>query len=250
MHTPSALIAEDEPLLRGQLRELLGSLWPELRICAEAEDGAAAIRAIDTQSPDMLFLDIEMPGASGLDVARHASGKCHVAFVTAYDKYAVAAFEQGAVDYVMKPFSQDRLATTVARLKARIHAAPANLDALLDLLSERIQATRSYLRWVAVSEGDDVELITVEEICYFQADTKYTLAATAGTQSLIRKPLKELLAELDPNIFWRIHRSTLVNVNAIAGVTRDLKGNVRVRLKQRRETLAVSESYAHRFRDL
>lgn len=107
MHTPSALIAEDEPLLRGQLRELLGSLWPELRICAEAEDGAAAIRAIDTQSPDMLFLDIEMPRASGLDVARHASGKCHVAFVTAYDKYAVAAFEQGAVDYVMKPFSQD-----------------------------------------------------------------------------------------------------------------------------------------------
>jgi DNA-binding LytR/AlgR family response regulator len=250
MHTPSALIAEDEPLLRGQLRELLGSLWPELRICAEAEDGAAAIRAIDTQSPDMLFLDIEMPGASGLDVARHASGKCHVAFVTAYDKYAVAAFEQGAVDYVMKPFSQDRLATTVARLKARINAAPANLDALLDLLTERIQDTRSYLRWVAVSEGDDVELITVEEICYFQADTKYTLAATANTQSLIRKPLKDLLAELDPNMFWRIHRSTLVNVNAIAGVTRDLKGNLRVRLKQRRETLAVSESYAHRFRHL
>jgi DNA-binding LytR/AlgR family response regulator len=250
MHTPSALIAEDEPLLRGQLRELLGSLWPELRICAEAEDGAAAIRAIDTQSPDMLFLDIEMPGASGLDVARHASGRCHVAFVTAYDKYAVAAFEQGAVDYVMKPFSQDRLATTVARLKARINAAPANLDALLDLLTERIQDTRSYLRWVAVSEGDDVELITVEEICYFQADTKYTLAATANTQSLIRKPLKDLLAELDPNMFWRIHRSTLVNVNAIAGVTRDFKGNLRVRLRQRRETLAVSESYAHRFRDL
>jgi DNA-binding LytR/AlgR family response regulator len=250
MRTPSALIAEDEPLLRGQLRELLGSLWPELRICAEAEDGAAAIRAIDTQSPDMLFLDIEMPGASGLDVARHASGKCHVAFVTAYDKYAVAAFEQGAVDYVMKPFSQDRLATTVARLKARINAAPANLDALLDLLTERIQDTRSYLRWVAVSEGDDVELITVEEICYFQADAKYTLAATANTQSLIRKPLKDLLDELDPNMFWRIHRSTLVNVNAIAGVTRDFKGNIRIRLKQRRETLAVSESYAHRFRDL
>ena len=250
MRTPSALIAEDEPLLRGQLRELLESLWPELRICAEVEDGAAAIRAIDTQSPEMLFLDIEMPGASGLDVARHASGKCHVAFVTAYDKYAVAAFEQGAVDYVMKPFSQDRLATTVARLKARINAAPANLDALLDLLTERIQDTRAYLRWVAVSEGDDVELITVEEICYFQADTKYTLAATANTQSLIRKPLKDLLAELDPNMFWRIHRSTLVNVNAIAGVTRDLKGNLRVRLKDRRETLAVSESYAHRFRDL
>lgn len=121
---------------------------------------------------------------------------------------------------------------------------------LLDLLTERIQDTRSYLRWVAVSEGDDVELITVEEICYFQADTKYTLAATANTQSLIRKPLKDLLAELDPNMFWRIHRSTLVNVNAIAGVTRDLKGNLRVRLKERRETLAVSESYAHSFRHL
>jgi DNA-binding LytR/AlgR family response regulator len=250
MQTPSALIAEDEPLLRGQLRELLGSLWPELRICAEAEDGAAAIRAIDTQSPDMLFLDIEMPGASGLEVARHASGKCHVAFVTAYDKYAVAAFEQGAVDYVMKPFSHDRLAATVARLKARINAAPASQNALLDLLTERIRETRSYLRWVAVSEGDDVELITVEEICYFQADTKYTLAATADTQSLVRKPLKDLLDELDPDMFWRIHRSTLVNVNAIAGVTRDLKGNLRVRLKQRRETLAVSESYAHRFRHL
>ena len=250
MRTPRALIAEDEPLLRGQLRELLGSLWPELAICAEAEDGTAAIRAIEAYAPEILFLDIEMPGAGGLDVARHASGRCHVAFVTAYDKYAVAAFEQGAVDYVMKPFSRDRLATTVARLKARMSAAPANLDELIDLLAERVQGARPYLRWVAVSEGDEVQLITIEEVCYFQADTKYTLAATADTQSLIRKPLKELVAELDPNIFWRIHRSTLVNVNAIAGVARDLKGNLRVRLKQRRETLAVSESYAHRFRHL
>jgi DNA-binding LytR/AlgR family response regulator len=250
MRTPSALIAEDEPLLRAQLRELLGTLWPELDIRGEAEDGTEAIRAIDALVPDVVFLDIEMPGASGLDVALHASGRCHVAFVTAYDKYAVAAFEQGAVDYVMKPFSRDRLETTVARLKARLGAAPANLDALVDLLAGRVRGARPYLRWVAVSEGDEVQLITVEEICYFQADTKYTLAATAGTQSLIRKPLKELLVELDPNLFWRIHRSTLVNVNAIAGVTRDLKGNLRVRLKQRRETLAVSESYAHRFRQL
>jgi DNA-binding LytR/AlgR family response regulator len=250
MRTPRALLAEDEPLLRGQLRELLGSLWPELAICAEAEDGTAAIRAIEAHAPEILFLDIEMPGAGGLDVARHASGRCHVAFVTAYDKYAVAAFEQGAVDYVMKPFSRDRLTTTVARHKARKHPAPANLDALIELLAERVQGARPYLRWVAVSAGDEVQLITIEEVCYFQADTKYTLAATADTQSLIRKPLKELVAELDPNIFWRIHRSTLVNVNAIAGVARDLKGNLRVRLKQRRETLAVSESYAYRFRHL
>ena len=250
MRTPSALIAEDEPLLRGQLREMLRELWPELAIAAEAEDGAEALRALDHHLPDILFLDIEMPGASGLEVARRASGKCHVAFVTAYDKYAVAAFEQGAIDYVMKPFSRDRLATAVARLKGRLRSVPANLDALVDLLAERVHGVRPYLRWVAVSEGDDVRLITIEEICYFQADTKYTLAATADTQSLIRKPLKELLVELDPNVFWRIHRSTLVNVNAIAGVTRDLKGNLRVRLKQRRETLAVSETYAHLFRQL
>src|SRR5438128_700534 len=153
MKTWKAVIAEDEPVLRGELKEMLAQLWPELVICAEAEDGIQALHALETLAPHILFLDIQMPGMSGLDVARQASGKCHVAFVTAYDKYAVAAFEQGAVDYVMKPFSPARLATTVARLKERITSAPANLEGLLQSLAEGAGLRKDYRRWVTASQG-------------------------------------------------------------------------------------------------
>jgi DNA-binding LytR/AlgR family response regulator len=244
-----AVIAEDEPILRGELREMLAKLWPELIIRAEAEDGIQALHALQTYNPEILFLDIQMPGMSGLEVARKASGKCHVAFVTAYDKYAVAAFEEGAVDYVMKPFSPARLATTVARLKEKVNSLPANLDGLLEALAAA-KDSKEYLRWITASQGDDLRLITVEEICYFQADNKYTLVVTSEQESLIRRPIKELIDELDPAIFWQIHRGTLVNVNAIAGVTRDIGGHLRLKLKQRKETLSVSDPYVHRFKQM
>ena len=247
---PRAVIAEDEEVLREQLREQLSALWPELRIIAEAEDGIAALRALEAETPDILFLDIQMPELSGLEVAHQASGRCHVVFVTAYDKYAIAAFDEGAVDYVLKPFSPARLATTVARLKQRIGAAPAKLEHLLQKLAEALNAERGHLRWITAWLGNDVRLITVEEVAYFRADSKYTLVVTPDAETLIRKSIKELADELDPNLFWQIHRSTLVNVSAITGVHRDFKGRLRVRLKDRKETLAVSEPYTHRFRHM
>jgi DNA-binding LytR/AlgR family response regulator len=246
---PRAIIAEDEEVLREQLRERLSGLWPELRIIAEAEDGVAALRAFEADAPDILFLDIQMPGLSGLEVAHHASGRCHVVFVTAYDKYAIAAFEEGAVDYVLKPFSPARLAATVARLKQRMDRAPANLEHLLQRLA-RANPERGHLRWITTWLGNDVRLITIDEVAYFRADSKYTLVVTPDAETLIRKPIKELADEVDPEQFWQIHRSTLVNVGAIAGVHRDFKGRLHVRLKNRKETLAVSEPYTHRFKHM
>lgn len=249
MNTPKAIIAEDEALLRTELRTKLAGLWPELAISAEASDGLAAIRALAEHTPDILFLDIQMPGMTGLEVARLASGKCHVVFVTAYDKYAVAAFEQGAVDYVMKPFSSSRLAETVERLKDRLRDRPASLDGILSLLASKV-GNREHLRWVTASQGNNLSVITVEQICYFQADNKYTLVITPDHEAVIRRPIKELVEAVDPHMFWQIHRSTLVNINAIAGVTRDFRGHLQVRLKQRKETLPVSESYTHLFKQM
>ncbi len=248
--SPRAIIAEDEEILREQLREQLSSLWPELCIIAEAEDGIAALHALDADTPEVLFLDIQMPELSGLDVAHQASGRCHVVFVTAYDKYAIAAFDEGAVDYVLKPFSPARLATTIARLKERMGKAPATLEPLLRKLSSALNTDRGHLRWITAWLGNDVRLITVEEVAYFRADNKYTLVATSDAETLISKSIKELAYELDPDLFWQIHRSTLVNVGAIAGVHRDFKGRLQVRLKGRTETLAVSEPYVHHFKHM
>jgi DNA-binding LytR/AlgR family response regulator len=245
---PTAVLAEDEPVLRSQLKELLAAAWPELAVLAEAEDGFQAMRALEEHSPDVLFLDIQMPGLTGLEVAKQASGRCHVVFVTAHDEYAVAAFEEGAVDYLMKPLNAARLATACARVKKRLSLAPPDLQRLLDALANRAPQARSHLRWINASSGADVKLITVDEICYFQSDTKYTRAVTSNGEALIRKSLKELLEELDPSSFWQIHRSTVVNVNAIAGVSRDFAGHLFVKLKARKETLPVSQPFAHLFR--
>ncbi|MEO8751103.1 MAG: LytTR family DNA-binding domain-containing protein [Casimicrobiaceae bacterium] len=251
MRSLKAVVAEDEPVLRAELRKTLARLWPELVICAEVEDGFEALHALQEHEPGILFLDIEMPGISGLEVAKHASGKCHIVFITAYDSYAVAAFEQGAVDYVMKPLSPARLATAVARLRDKVRTAPAQLDGLLDGLEADPEPTKKErLRWITASHGDDLRLITVEEICYFRAENKYTIVVTAQQESLIRRPIKELMEELDPDAFMQIHRGTLVNVNAIAGVTRDFGGRLCVKLKQRKETLPVSESYVHLFKQM
>jgi DNA-binding LytR/AlgR family response regulator len=250
MSRPTAIIAEDEPLLREELKDALAALWPELDVRAEAANGVEAIRALATVEPDVLFLDIQMPGATGLDVARVASGKSHVVFVTAYDAYAVAAFEQGAVDYVMKPFSTARLATAIARVRERMKGVPANLEALLRTLADHNRPARQFLRWISVTQGRTVRLITTDEICYFQADNKYTAVVTAASQSLISKTIKELADELDPEVFLQVHRGTIVNINAIATVHRDLHGRFEIRLKQRSEALQVSASFAHLFRHM
>ena len=247
---PTAVIAEDEPVLRVQLVSMLRAVWPELVILAAAEDGLQTMRALEQHRPDVLFLDIQMPGLTGLEVARQASGSCHVVFVTAYDQYAVAAFEVGAVDYVMKPLSLERLATACARMKKRLSSVPANLESLLETLAKRSAQAQPYLRWINASLGNDVKLITVDEICYFRSDTKYTRVVTPDGESLIRKSLKELSDELDPALFWQIHRSTIVNVNAIAQVSRDFAGHVIVKLKNRKETLPVSQPFAHLFRQM
>lgn len=248
MNVPTAIIAEDEELLRGELREMLAAQWPELDVVAEAADGAAAARAIDELAPAILFLDIEMPGVSGLEVARRASGRCHVVFVTAYDKYAVAAFEQGAVDYVMKPFLPARLDATIARLKARLAGPPADLTGILRTLASSLAQRKDYLRWITAAQGDSLRLITVDEICYFRADHKYTLVVTPDSEALIRRPLRALAEEVDPQAFWQIHRSAMVSVKEIAGVNRDFRGHLTVRLKQRKETLPVGENYVHLFK--
>ena len=247
MSAARAILAEDEPLLREELVELLARLWPDLEIVAQAADGIAALQALANHAPDILFLDINMPGMSGIEVARQASGRCHVVFVTAYDQHALTAFEQGAADYVVKPVQAARLATTVTRLKERIGRPAPALEGLLRELGAR---ERGYLRWINASHGQTVRVITVDDVCYFQAEAKYTRVVTAEGESLIRKPIKELTQELDPASFWQIHRSTIVNVHAIAGVVRDLRGRMQVRLKRRAELLAVSDGYTALFRQM
>jgi DNA-binding LytR/AlgR family response regulator len=247
MSRPRAIIAEDEPLLRDELAELVGSLWPELEIVARTGDGVATLQALEQHVPDVLFLDIRMPGLTGLDVARQVDRRSHVVFVTAYDQHAIAAFEQGAADFVLKPVTAARLATTVARLKERIGRPAAPIDGIL---RELTAPKSNYLRWINASQGEAVRIITVDDVNYFEADSKYTRVVTAGEESLIRKPIKELADELDPGCFWQIHRSTIVNVNAIAGVRRDMRGRPQVRLKHRPELLAVSEAYAYLFRQM
>jgi len=245
-----ALIADDEPLLRADLRKRLARLWPELVICAEAADGTAALEAVERERPDIAFLDIRMPGRTGLEVATAVTGRCHVVFITAYDKHAVEAFERGAHDYVVKPVSDARLQTMVGRLKERLGGPPAQLDALLRELSNHLPPRREFLRWIKASHGNALKLVPIEEVLFFHADDKYTRVVTAEGESLIRKPIKELTDELDPEQFWQIHRSTVVNASAIAGVTRDGVGRIRAKVKGTSEDLEVSRSYAHLFRQM
>jgi len=242
------MVVEDEAVLRGALCANLHRLWPELDIGVECENGADALRLLAERSPDILFLDIELPGISGLEVARAARGRCHIVFITAYDSHAVAAFEEGAVDYVLKPFDVERLSLAVRRARDRLERAPPDLEALLERLAARTSAP--YLRWLNASEGSVVRFITVDEVCYFQADTKYTRVVTADGEALIRRSLKELADELDPQKFWPIHRSIIVNADAVAGVSRDLAGEMKVRLKGRMERLPVSEANRRLFRQM
>jgi DNA-binding LytR/AlgR family response regulator len=252
MKTPTAIVAEDEAPLREQLLEQLLALWPELQIVGAAGDGIEALRLLEQRRPDILFLDIQMPGASGQEVARAAAGRCHIVFVTAFDQHAVEAFEQGAVDYVLKPVLPARLFATVSRLKERLHAGPPRSEAV-EAVIERLgmpSSARPALRWINASVGQNLRVITVDEVLYFQADNKYTRVVTDQGEALIRKPLKELLDELDPQQFWQIHRSTLVNAAAIDRIARDMRGRMLIHVKGRTDTLLVSDTYAHLFRQM
>jgi DNA-binding LytR/AlgR family response regulator len=242
---PTCIIVEDEVILRAQLKETLAQTWPELAIKDVAEDGVTGARRIDDLSPDIAFLDIRMPGMSGIDVARHAAGRCHIVFITAYDEYAISAFEQGAVDYVLKPVEPARFLATVARLKSRVSAPPADLRNLIAQLTTKPEGK---LRWIQASVGNTIKFITVEEVLYFQSDMKYTRVMTAEGESLIRKPLKELLDELDGEAFWQIHRGTIINVARVSAIQRDGDGGMTVSLKGCAAKLPVSQSWQHRFR--
>jgi DNA-binding LytR/AlgR family response regulator len=255
-----AVIADDERLMRDQLRARLAEVWPELEIVAEAKNGREAVDAVAAHGPDLVFLDIRMPGMNGVEAAREIGDACHVVFITAYSEYAVEAFEQGAVDYVLKPAESERLALTVARLKRRIGGKPADLGALLEKLAARLDLPstvaetaapkREYLQWIQASMGQQIRMIPVAEVLFFTSDEKYTRVQTESYEALIRKPIKELIDELDPNHFWQIHRSTIVNVKAIGGITRDFRGRQLVQLKNHGEKLEVSRNYTHLFRQM
>jgi DNA-binding LytR/AlgR family response regulator len=246
---PTAILAEDEPILRAQLQAKLAKLWPELEVIASVEDGAAALEALEDRTPDFMFLDIQMPELTGLEVARHVGARSHVVFVTAYDQYAIQAFETGAVDYVLKPVTDERLAVTLERLKAKAATPPPDLTALLAQLA-KAQPKRERLQWIKATVGQQLRLIPVSDVLFFQSDEKYTRVVTPDSEALIKTPIRELLDGLDPEVFWQIHRSTLVNAGAIAGVTRDFRGQAHVKLKGRDETLVVSRIYSHLFKQM
>jgi DNA-binding LytR/AlgR family response regulator len=251
MSRVSAVIADDEPLLRAQLRLRLVRMWPELDVVHEMENGRGVEEVVQRHTPALFFLDIHMPGVNGLEAARSIGKRAHVVFVTAYDQYAVEAFERGAVDYVLKPFNEERLALTVSRLKERLGSRPADFDALLDSLVSRIAPKASeHLRWIKASVGPNVRLIPVEEVLFFQSDEKYTRVVTCEGESLIRKPIRELLDELDPARFWQIHRATIVNVDYIASVRRGLKDQAEITLREHGETLTVSRAFTHLFKQM
>jgi DNA-binding LytR/AlgR family response regulator len=253
---PTALIADDEPLLRESLTRLLSQAWPELTIVVQARSGREAVESFEARLPDICFLDVHMPGLSGIEAARLIGPRAHLVFVTAYDQYAVQAFHQGALDYLVKPVELARLADTVARLKERLRAARPATDtgALLDQLAARLLKSES-LRWVRVSVGQTLRLIPVEEIDFLRSDEKYTLVAWRGHggkpgDGLIRTALKELLAQLDPSQFVQVHRSVVVNLRAVSHVKRGRGETATVHLKDRDEVLPVSRTFLHHFRQM
>lgn len=243
-----ALIAEDEPLLADEIREELLAAWPELDIVAVVHDGHAAWQAIETLAPEVLFLDVQMPGLNGLELARLVGPRAHIVFVTAFNHFAVQAFDEGAVDYLVKPLDALRLTLAVRRVKQRLGQVPADLRALAERVQLQAQNPGTHLRWITVPQGRDLRLIAVDEICYFQADHKYVTVVTADGQALINTPLKDLLPRLDAEVFWQVHRGTVVNVNAVCNIVRGLSGRMSLVLKDRSESLQVSSSYAHLFR--
>lgn len=256
---PTALIADDEPLLRRSLVRLLAEAWPELDVVAQARNGREAVEQFEAQKPDICFLDIRMPGLSGVEAARRIDDRAHVVFVTAHDQYAVQAFEQRALDYLVKPLEPARLADTVARLKERLEAAQpaAGTRTLLEQLAMHLdeETAPAPLRWIRASVGDTLRLIPVDEIEFLRSEQKYTLIAwrnDSGSpdEALVRTPLKDLVARLDAEQFVRVHRAVVVNLRAISHVTRGPNETAKIHLKDRPDTLPVSRTYLHHFRQM
>ena len=265
-----AVIADDERLMRDQLRARLAEAWPGLAIVAEAKNGQEALDLVAEHHPDIVFLDIRMPGMTGVEAARAIAqlpsgdetqdgwAGCEIVFITAYDQYAIEAFEQGVVDYVLKPAERERLALTVERIRKRLAQRTADegppaagMQQLLQKLAQQMNPSGApRLKWIQATVGQTIQMIPVEEVLFFISDEKYTRVQTASVEALIRKPIKELVEELDAEQFWQIHRSTLINTHAIAGVSRDLRGRQLVAVKGRPEKLEVSRSYSGLFKGM
>jgi len=254
----TCVVAEDEQLFREALLALLREEWPDLQVLAACEDGGAALEAIGEHKPDVAFLDIRMPGLTGLEVAAataEATPATQIVFVTAYDQYAIQAFERGAVDYLLKPIARERLVATIARIKARVGQVGehgATLAALLKEIGAALppKPAEAPLVWLTASSGKETRLIMVDDVAYFQSDHKYTTVMTEHGESLLRTPLHELMAKLDPNHFKQIHRSTIVNMRMVAAVVRDDSGRGKMRLKNRPETLPVSLTFMPLFKNM
>jgi DNA-binding LytR/AlgR family response regulator len=251
---PTAVVADDERLMREQLVDRLKEAWPELVIVGEAANGREAVAMVQSLEPDVVFLDISMPEMDGIKAAQVLAGQVHVVFVTAYDQYAIKAFDHGAVDYLLKPVEPERVVLTCRRLRERLEHKPDPMNELLERLSQRLGTEglkpRDYMRWIQASVGPNLRMIPTSEILFFRAEDKYTRVQTAGFEALIRKPIKELLDELDPNEFWQIHRATVVRGDAVAPVSRPFRGRQVVHVKGRDDKLEVSRSFAHRFRQM
>lgn len=251
---PTAVLIEDEALPRADLRERLAQLWPELHIVGEAEDGPQGLALLHAQRPDVAFVDIRLPGLSGLELAQAVRGAMHLVFVTAYDQHALKAFEQGAVDYLLKPLQPARLAQTVQRLRDRLPSVPPDLSRLLAQLqrpvAEPVSARAEPLRWLQVGQGEHLRLVTVADVLFFRAETKHTQVVTTAGVWWIRLSLKELAAQLDPQQFWQVHRNAIVNLAHVDWVERSPLGRMRIHLKQHADILSVSQSYQARFRQM
>ncbi|MEM7251895.1 MAG: LytTR family DNA-binding domain-containing protein [Pseudomonadota bacterium] len=255
MTTLSAIIADDEIPQRDYLERMLKTHWPSVSILGRAGNGVEAIKLFDSLLPDLVFLDIRMPGRDGIEVAKHIGARARVVFVTAYDQYAITAFEQAAMDYLLKPVTAERLRATQARMSRSTHESSHHPDVgrmmdMLQSMTRRDPPTSPYLQWVRVGQDDRTELVPIEDAVYFQSGQKYTSLFTASHEHLLRMSLKELEASLDPNDFWRIHRGIIVNVKDIEYAKRDLRGRYQVTLKRRNEILRASQSYAFRFKQM
>jgi DNA-binding LytR/AlgR family response regulator len=250
-----AIIADDEQPLRNHLRLMLSKIWPDLNICAEAANGPRALEIIQEQKPDIAFLDIKMPGLSGIQVAEKMTIPCQVVFITAFDAYAVEAFEKDAVDYILKPANEERLRKTAERLKSRFNQGTSGVSALTDEVLKRLSEmdsgkTTHHLEWVNARQGDEIRVVPVADIIYFKAEDKYTVIRTLQGEHLIRTSIQKLEASLDPDQFWRVHRGTIVHVRHIKTVHRSLSGRMDITLNNLPETLTVSRTYAHRFKQM
>ncbi len=250
MKRPTAILAEDELPQRQELRALLGELWPDLDVVAECADGLAALQALEEHQPDVAFLDIRMPGVSGLEVARAAGPRCQVIFITAYEEYALRAFDEGAVDYLQKPVARERLMRAIERTRGRLGSRAPDMAALLDLVRSQLAPANPGIKWITASVGHAVKMFPIDEVLFFQAQDKYTRVVTAESEGHIRTPLKELLPSLDSETFWQVHRSVIVRVGAIQAVEKLEDGKLHLKVRGHTEVLPVSSAFSHRFRGM